>query len=175
MHRFDELVYRSTAFTLSALEKLNSEVIEELQTGASRVSVMNLQMIQLQKAIISIGIFSLFESILQEGLACRDGFAEAKKMLLKSGKVELNDRFNDFLCAINVLKHGRGRSYDELVAKSKSLPFKIKLPGENFFFEGDVSEISTLIKVDDKFVLNCAELIEQVSREIREEFPTYFL
>ena len=175
MHRYDELVYRSTAFTLNALEKLSSEVIEELQTRGLTASVKSLQMIQLQKATISIGMFSLFESILQKGLACQNGFVEAKNILRKSGKVELYNRFNDFLDAINVLKHGQGRSYEALVAKSGSLPFKIKLPGENLFYEGDVSEISTLIQVDDKFVLSCAELIEHVSKEIRAEVPNYFL
>lgn len=73
------------------------------------------------------------------------------------------------------LTHGRGKSYDALVANSEDLPFKIKLPNENFFFEGDVSEISTLIEVDDNFVLNCAELIEQISKEVRNEFPGYCL
>jgi hypothetical protein len=129
----------------------------------------------LQKAILAIGMFSLFESILQEGLSSRNGFEEAKKVILKNGKVELQNRFENFISAINVLKHGRGRSYDTLVSKPELLPFKIKLPGENFFNEGDVSEVSTLIKVDDEFVLNCAELIEQISKEIRNEFPHYFL
>jgi len=175
MHDFGDLVYRGTAFTLNALEELNSKVIESLKTSASTISVKNLQMIQLQKAILAIGMFSLFESILQEGLACRNGLEEAKKVLIKNGKVDLYNRFDDFVYAINVLKHGRGRSYDALVTKSVSLPFRIKLPGENFFFEGDVSEISTLIEVDDNFVLNCAELIEQVSKEIRIEFPEYCL
>jgi len=120
-------------------------------------------------------MFSLFESILQEGLSSRNGFEEAKKVIVKNGKVELQNRFDNFICAINVLKHGRGRSYDTLVSISELLPFKIKLPGENFFNEGDVSEVSTLIKVDDEFVLNCAELIEQISNEIRNEFSDYFL
>lgn len=175
MHNFDDLIYRSTAFTLNALEEISSKVIEELQTSASTIAVKNLQMIQLQKAIIAVGMFSLFESILQAGLACRNGFEEARKVLLKNGKADLNDRFNDFVCAINALKHGRGRSYDSLVAKSESLPFRIILPGETFFDEGDISEVSTLIEVDDKFILNCAELIEQVSKEIRNEFPDYCL
>ena len=175
MHNFDELVYRGAAFTLNALEEVNSKVIEVLQTSASTIAVKNLQMIQLQKAILAIGMFSLFDSILQEGLSCRNGFEEVKKTLIQIGKVELHDRFDDFICAINVLKHGQGRSYDTLVTKSGSLPFRIKLPGENFFDEGDVSEVSTLIEVDDKFVLNCAELIEQVSKEMRNEFPNYCL
>ena len=167
MHDFDDLIYRSTAFTLNALKEVKSKVIDELQTNGSTIVVKNLQMIQLQKAIIAIGMFSLFDSILQKGLARSNGFEKAKKMLIQTGNNELLNRFEDFICAINVLKHGQGRSYNALVAKSDSLPFKIKLPGENFFDEGDVSEISTLIEVDDKFVLNCAELIRQVSKEIR--------
>ena len=175
MHNFDELVYRGAAFTLNALEEVNSKVIEVLQTSASTIAVKNLQMIQLQKAILAIGMFSLFDSILQEGLSYRNGFEKVKKTLIQIGKVELHDRFDDFICAINILKHGQGRSYDTLVTKSGSLPFRIKLPGENFFYEGDVSEVSTLIQADDKFVLNCAELIEQVSKEMRNEFPNYCL
>lgn len=168
MHHFDELVYRSTSFTLNALDELYSKVTDELQTGASTTSVWNLQMIQLQKAIIAIGMFSLFESMLQSELKCRNGFEEAKRALKHSNKEELRDRFEDYISAINVLKHGRGRSYDSLVAKYDILPFRIKLPGENFFHEGDVSQVSTLVKVNDQFVLDCAEIVEQVSKEIRE-------
>jgi hypothetical protein len=157
MHNFDELVYRGTAFTLSALEELNSKVIEEPETSASSIAVKNLQMIQLQKGILAIGMFSLFESLLQQGLSCRNGFKEAKKVILQNGKVELLNRF------------------DTLISKSELLAFKIKLPDDNFFNEGDVSEVSTLIKVDDEFVLNCAELIKQISNEIRNEFSDYFL
>jgi len=85
----------------------------------------------------------LFESILQEGLACRNGW-RGKKVLIKNVKVDPRNRF-DSAYAINVLKHGRGGSYDALVTKCESLPFRIKLPGKNFFFEGGVSGISTLI------------------------------
>ena len=175
MHEFDELVYRGTSFTLNALEEVNSKVIEELQTSGSTIAVKNLQMIQLQKIILSIGMFSFFDSILQVGLSCSNGFEEAKKILIQKGNIELHGRFNDFICAINVLKHGRGRSYDALVAKTGSLPFRIKLPEEIFFNEGDVSEIDALIEVDDKFVLNCAKVVESVSIEIRKEFPNYCL
>ncbi len=123
-------------------------------------------MIQLQKAIFAIGMFSLFDSILQNQLSCRNGFEGAKK-ILKKQNIELHDRFDEFICAINVLKHGEGRSYDTLVSKAELLPFRIKLPGENFFDEGDISEVDTLIEVDDNFVLNCADLIDKVSNEIR--------
>jgi hypothetical protein len=174
MHRFSELVYRSTTFSLSTLKEVESKVIEELKTRGSTIAVKNLQTIQLQKVIISTGMFSLFESILQEGLGCQNGFVEAKKILTQSGNNDLNNRFEDFICAINVLKHGRGRSYDALIAKYNYLPFRIKLPEDGFFNEGNVSEVSTLIEVDDDFVLACAKLIEDVSEEIKKVRPDYF-
>ncbi len=109
----------------------------------------------------------MFDSMLQDQLECRNGFETAKKVLKEKGNVELYNRFDEYICAINVLKHGKGKSYDALVLKSKSLPFRIKLPDKRFFVEGDVSEISTLIEVNDKFVLECAEIIEQVSGELK--------
>ena len=59
MHQFSDL--RSTSFTLGVLEEVESKIIEQLRTSASTVLVKNLQMIQLQKAITAIGMFSLFE------------------------------------------------------------------------------------------------------------------
>ena len=174
MHQFRELVFRSTSFTLGVLEELKSKIIEQLRTSASTILVKNLQMIQLQKAITAIGMFSLFESIIQDGLDCRNGFDEAKNILNQSANNDLKNRFEDFICAINVLKHGKGRSYDTLVAKSSTLSFKIKMPGEDYFNEGDVYEISTLIEVNDEFVLDCARLIEEVSEEIMKERPDFF-
>ena len=166
MHKFEDLIYRSTSFTLGALEETNSKIIEELQTSESTILVKNLQMIQLQKAIFSIGMFSMFEAALQDQLSCGNGFEGAKNILKEKQNLKLHNRFDEFICAINVLKHGKGRSYDALLSKSEILPFKIKLQGENFFDEGDISEIDTLIEVDDSFVLNCADLIDKVSSEI---------
>jgi len=167
MHDFEDLIYRSALFTLDVLEDTNSKIIEELQTSGSKILVKNLQMIRLDKAIFAIGMFSIFDAILQDHLSCRNGFEGAKKILNEKENFELLNRFDEFICAINVLKHGKGRSYETLVPKYEILPFKIKLPGEDFFEEGDASEIDTLIDVDDNFVLKCAKLIENVLNEIR--------
>lgn len=175
MHSFDDLIYRSTVFNLNLLEEANSRIRDELQTICSTAALKNLQMIQLQKTIFAIGMFSLFESILQEGLTCRNGFEEAKKIIAETGNTALNIYFENYICAINVLKHGKGKSYTTLVAKSSTLPFKLKLVGEYFLNEGDVAEVSTLIQVDDKFVLDCAKLIEIVSQEIRKARPDFII
>jgi hypothetical protein len=124
-------------------------------------------MVQLQKVITAVGMFSIFEAMLQDGLNCDNGFREATKILDQQGDVPLKECFDDLQLATNVLKHGRGRSYEALLAKATVLPFRIKLPGEEFFYEGDVSEVSTLIEVDDAFVSHCARVIHEVSAAMR--------
>ena len=174
MHSFTELVDRCATFTLGTLREANERTIEALRTSGATWLVKTLQMIQLQKAILAVGMFSLFEASLQEGLSCSDGFSEAKKILDDKGELNMKERFDDLFLAVNVLKHGRGRSYDALVAKAETLPFRIKLPDESFFFEGDVSEVSTLIEVDDAFVQLCGDVINDVCgviRRVRPEFP----
>lgn len=167
MHPFTDLVDLCTAFTLEALRQANDRTIDELQTSSETTLVKALQMVQLQKTILAVGMFSLFEAILQDGLSCSDGFRRASDILDREREADLKERFSDLQLAINVLKHGRGRSYDALVAKAEDLRFRVKLPEEAFFFEGDVSEVSTLIEVDDKFILSCAEVIREVSEAIR--------
>ena len=176
MHSFTELVDRCATFTLETLEEANGKTIEELQISSATSLVKTLQMVQLQKVIFAVGMFSIFEANLQEGLNCSNGFGEAKKILEDEGELDLKEQFENLFLAVNVLKHGRGRSYDVLVAKIDNLPFKIKLPNESFFLdgkvsEGDVSEISTLIEVDDAFVQLCGKVISDVSKSISRVQP----
>jgi len=167
MHSFDDLADRCATFTLGALRDANERTVEALQTSAATSLVKMLQIIQLQKVILAVGMFSIFEASLQDRLKCSDGFRGAAAILDEQGEHELKERFDDLAAAINVLKHGRGRSYDALVTKAKKLPFRVKLPDEAFFFEGDVSEVSTLVEVDDNFVQRCGNVIGKVSEVLR--------
>jgi len=166
MHRFDELVQHEAEFSLAALNEAYAAVAKELETSGATRLVKALQMVQLQKAIFAVGMFSIFEATLQDALGCDEGFREASVRLEARGEAALKERFGDMQLAINVLKHGQGRSYEALVTKAAALPFRVKLPGKAFFFEGDVSEVSTLIEVDDAFVRGCAALIREVSAAI---------
>ena len=163
MHQFSELADRSAAFTLNALSEAQTRVVEALQESGATTLVKSLQMVQLQKVISAVGMFSIFEAMLHDVLNCPDGFRGAAEVLTQQRNLDLQARFADLQLAINVLKHGRGRSYDALVNKAASLPFKVKLPNEDFFNEGDVGEVSTLVEVDDAFVLGCADVIREVS------------
>ncbi len=173
MHEFTELADRCATFTLKSLREANERTIDALQTSGATTLVKTLQMIQLQKAILAVGMLSIFEAILQDRLNCADGFKEAKSVLAGAGESSLLEKFDDALLAINVLKHGRGRSYDRLVAKAPNLPFKVLLPGDSFFEEGDVSEISTLIEVDDNFVELCGTLIGEVTQSLQIHRPGF--
>ena len=170
MYHFVELINRSTTFSLAALKEANERTSKGLTaSNGATAYVRNLQMLRLHKIIVAVGMFSIFEANLQSEMG-GDGFAKAESILDSLGKVDLKKLMRDLRDAINVLKHGRGRSYDRLVGVAPGLSFRIKLPGENFFFEGDVSEVDTLIDVDDAFVQGCASLISDVSMLVSSEF-----
>ena len=81
-------------------------------------------------------------------------------------------RFELFKSAINVLKHGRGPSYDELLRQKELIPFKVKR-SELFFNEGDIAEILMLIDVDDQFIVDCVDLVINLSKVINNSRDTF--
>lgn len=176
MHDFLELAHRCTAFTLSRLKEVHEKTTEALQTSGATSLVKTLQMIRLEKVILVVGMFSVFDAILQDRLACDNGFAEAKSILKEGGETVLLEQFIDFELAINALKHGKGRSYNQLLAKNAgAFRATLKQSDERFFFEGDVSEISGLVDVDDEFIENCSLVIACVSRAIQKLRPGTYL
>lgn len=176
MHNFSDLAYRSTIFTLDSLKNVEEKAIEGSKTSEETSLVKTLQMIRLKRIILAVGTFSIFEALLQDRLNCENGFLEAKNILKKTGALQLLAQFTNLELAINALKHGRGRSYNTLIGINGEIKtFKIKEPKEHFFDEGDVSEITTLINVEDKFIYNCVEVISQVSESIKKFRPDVIL
>jgi hypothetical protein len=168
MHAFDtDLLPMCVEFTLTHSRSVQDKVIEELQTSSRTPLVKALQMLRLQRAIFAIGMFSLFESLLQSQTGWDEPFNRLKERLKEVGRLELAEAFSDYQLAVNVLKHGEGQSYRRLLAKTSKLEFKIKPEGEPFFHEGDVSEVDVLIDVDEQFVRRCAALIQEVSSIVR--------
>lgn len=173
MHRFSELIDRCTTFTLIALQEAEARTLDALQTRSESSLVKTMQMAQLQRVVSAVGMFSIFDALLQDQLKCTEGFKAAVEILDAAGEQKLSARFNVFQLAINVLKHGEGRSYRDLLQKP-SLPFKIKQPDQNFFDEGDIAEVQALIYVDDAFVIDCANTIREVSDALRHLCPDFY-
>lgn len=166
MHNFSDLLSHAVSSTLNDISIKHQNICEELQHKADTPLVIGLKTLQMQKAILATGMFSMFDAELQKMLSCENGFKECKKYLSENEENELLKELECYIDAINVLKHGKGRSYNSLSARVQDLPFTIKMPDQNFFFEGDVGEIETLIEVDDKFINDCVKLISKISSVI---------
>lgn len=175
MHKFTELIDRSTNFALNALHEAERRNSDQLQGSGATSLVKTAQMIRLHRIIVAVGMFSIFEAILQDRLLGDGGFGYVRRCLRDAGEVDLEIKFSRYVNAINVLKHGSGRSYQRLLEEIENLPFRIKPLGEAFFYEGDVSEVSSLIDVDDRFILECADIIRNVSAAIAKVRPDAYL
>lgn len=171
MHPFSELTHYAVTFTLKTLSRAQEAAIDELQVSARTPLIKALQAMQMQKAATAVGIVSLFEAAIQDAFHCRESYREAEEILERQGDVELRGRLSDLLLAINALKHGRGRSHQALAAKADGLPFRVLRSDEEYFNEGEISEIRTLIKVDDDFLRDCVDVIRPVAEALRKVDP----
>lgn len=116
------------------------------QHGGQTVFVNGLRMATVQIEIAAVGVFSLFEARMQHYFQKGSFFKLLKKHLIDRGQPELADDIWHYYLAVNVLKHGRGPSYEEL-RKAPDLPFDIKQPDDSFFEEGDVAKPEGLTNV----------------------------
>lgn len=161
MQRFIQIISESTELHIENSNRNEKLIYDGLQDSGSTRLVINIQKMQWERAIFAIGIFSLFEAVVQNELHIEKGsaFKELKERLKRNNKMELLIKFEEFYCAINVLKHGKGSSYTKLLEKQNSLPFEITLANSVSRNEGDISEIETLVYVDDEFLRSCLAVI----------------
>ena len=124
--------------------------------------------------MVAVGMVAMFDAAIQDALQCPNGFAEAMRVIEGAGDVDLARKFENLKLAINVLKHGVGRSYDALLLRQAELPFRVGAPGVAFE-EGGVSEVNTLVLADGAFLSYCAEVVGEVAELINREWPRTFL
>ncbi|WNH51119.1 hypothetical protein [Stenotrophomonas oahuensis] len=174
MHPFSDLAARCAAMSMSSTDDARQSVLALLQESGSAVLVKALQAVELQRAMMAVGLVSMFEAALQAALGEENGFGAARKLLREGGHERIEGDFADIIRAINVLKHGAGRSHDELLARRMMLPFKVRTESE-CFEEGDVSELIFLVKVDDEFFQYCASAVAEVAAIVRALKPEAIL
>jgi hypothetical protein len=112
-----------------------SDVLKPLdgQTG-SDAQVEELRAATVALELAAIDVFSLFEARMQHHFRRGPFSRKLKSLLLESGQADLADRFHQYYLAINVLKHGKGASYRELLDAPNSL-FVVK-PAEDINIDG---------------------------------------
>ncbi len=74
-----------------------------------------------------VDIFSTFEARMQHHFKRGPFSRKLKSLLLDAGETDLADRVHQYYLAVNVLKHGKGASYRELL-NAPSCLFEIKTP-----------------------------------------------
>lgn len=119
-----ELISRAAEFALNHASETEDKLQEELRTSGATSLVSAARMLTMLRAVIAIGSLSVFESVLQQQTGWDDPFVRVDQELRGNGNDTLADRFLDYRNAINVLKHGKGRSYEALLKRGRRSTFQ---------------------------------------------------
>lgn len=118
--------------TARRFEESVSEILKLMhENGGQTVFVNGLRMATVEIEVTVVGVFSLFEARMQPNFPRGSFFKQLRKHLIEAGQSELADQVHYYYLAVNVLKHGRGSSYEEL-RKVPNLPFVLKQPEDIF-------------------------------------------
>ncbi len=90
------------------LKLVNGRDASGAQLNEFRVATVALE-------LAAVDIFSLFEVRLQHHFRRGPFSRKLESQLIESGEIELANRIHQYYLAINVLKHGKGASYRELL------------------------------------------------------------
>ena len=114
--------------TAKALEDRISEALK-LMDGSLGTDAQVKELRRATKALelAAVDIFSIFEARMQHHFKRGPFSRKLKALLLDSKEPDLADRLHKYYLAINVLKHGKGASYRELLNSPTSF-FSIKSP-----------------------------------------------
>ena len=114
--------------TAKALEGRISEALK-LMDGSLGTDAQVKELRRATKALelAAVDIFSIFEARMQHHFKRGPFSRKLKALLLDSKEPDLADRLHKYYLAINVLKHGKGASYRELLNSPTSF-FSVKSP-----------------------------------------------
>jgi hypothetical protein len=170
LHDID-LVPLAADYTVAGQELAEASNLKSLEDDGSTRRVIMARMMTMRSTIVATGTISVFEALLQQSLGWVQPFPQLDAHLRAHGLDDLADRFLDYRDAINVLKHGAGRRHDRLLDRRERLDFSVRALEEPFHDEGDVSEVSTLVRADTAFVRNCGRLVGEVTDALRRTVP----
>ena len=102
------------------LKHIDDLTIPNVQGRELRVAVASLE-------LVMVDIFSIFEARMQHHFKRGPFSRKLTSLLLDAGETDLADRVHQHYLMINVLKHGKGSSYRELL-NAPSCLFVLKTP-----------------------------------------------
>ncbi len=167
---FGELIFAALSRATVDAEALERECLGALETGAATRYINGLRVAKVQNVCMIVGAFGILEAEVSSLDAYKGSTKPLQDLidrLEQEGKADLAKRLWIFTKAVNVLKHGKGRSHDCLLGLEDRPPFlRVRGRCDAFFHEGDVSEVSTLIDVDAAFVAAASGVLREIVAEI---------
>jgi hypothetical protein len=170
MHDYQEILPRAVGIVLHALSEERKHISEQLQTSGATHLVKASQAVQLAKVCFAAGVVATSEAQLKTEFQITDRYAfkAIAKELREHGERELAEAMERIVDATNALKHGDGTSYEALLRADPNLQFKVKARDEAFFEEGDVSEVPSLVQVEDEYIRHCEDVLLSVLHTMRK-------
>lgn len=159
---------RSTARQMQAVL---DELFEALQTSGATRLLSGVDICHTQLATSSVGVFSIYESRLQSGFGWGNPFDEVMKRVNAAGHCHEAKQFDNYRLAINVLKHGTGKSHNKLLDRHDQLEFEVQKVFGDLNQEGDVCPPSDLVVVSVQFLERCCDLVEQTWKVVKFTAP----
>ncbi len=139
-----ELVAAAQANAKTAEDRI-SEILGHMEgQNGSDAQVEDLRAATVALELAAVDTFTLFEARMQHHFKRGPFSRKLRAKLLDSGRTDLAERIHKYYLAINVLKHGKGASYRELLDAPTSL-FLVK-PAESII-SGDMHAPAGLIDV----------------------------
>lgn len=107
-----------------------SEVLKLMDGhNGSDAQVEELRAATISLELLAVDIFAVFEARMQYHFRRGPFSRKLKALLLAAGETDLADRLHQYYLAVNVLKHGKGASYRELLNASNT--FIVMKPAED--------------------------------------------
>lgn len=165
-HSSWQLIVATMQSTAASFRRDADDALSRVENDSSSDIVNVARSAQMQMVMIAIGGFSMLEGILEQTRGWASPFKELDQKLRAEGLTSIADEFTTYRLAINVLKHGYGNSYEQLLRRD-NVPFRVKARDEYFFEEGDLGEIPGLVLVDHNFLLSCSHVIDKALTALR--------
>ena len=131
-----ELVAAAQVTAKASTDRI-AEILDHLdgRTG-SEAQMEDLRAATVELEAVAVDTYTLFEARMQHHFKRGPFSRKLKSILVQAGKTDLANRIHQYYLAINVLKHGTGASYRELL-KSPSHLVAVKPAGDVTADEAD--------------------------------------
>ena len=170
---FPELIFTALEGAVDEAQAMETCCIEELEESAATRFINGIRLARVQNICMVVSAFGILEAEIQRVKGYGKPFSELINEFRTGDNKDLADRIEIFVKAINTLKHGYGKSHDYLLRYREDLSFDVKERFEDFFLEGDISEVPTLIDITSQFLNGFLESMKEITRAIDDNGYVY--